>query len=529
MALLEQYIQKIYDYEPKHPSHVPKGHIFPPTRSAPQLDSMRLNRIIIYNGSFNPPHRGHLRLLKHTFYHGAHGLNVIGAIIRPLGDEHVIRKCEKAGGSFVFGREERSMLWKQDFCFPDWAWVYEAGCGTLSGFLSRLKDVASEDGFDIEYILLAGPSKNDHLSPPEDDDFSHGATTLIKSDAARLANYQRSCGRIKDFICYTRWKRLPFKVESLKSQVRQNMQRALDDKATIHPEEAYRMLEDAGATFVEEATEEAVKSMMSDMKNILCCYRAGNDEVYTIRFVKAERRWCQEKKNYTSSSELREAMSNLPSKYLKAVLDEMALSADVLWRCKSQWVEEAKAQESNLIAFDALVHDIPDTLRQEKDQVCGSIDDQEVSGMEEMEEEISQQESTRNSQEEAAQENQEQPKKRKHCESVDVSPSAVKDSKMARRGSKEQQLEQAESKHATNRASPTVEQMEEGIGEHEQSQDERAQDDPGQPFTSKQSQKQAEDTLATNGVSPAVEPMDDKFEEHPASQDKEAQTHVQDT
>ena len=241
MASLEHYIKQISKHEPKHPSYVPKGQIFPATRSAPQLDRTQTNRVIIYNGSFNPPHRGHLRLLRHIFYHGAHGLNVVGAIIRPLGDEHVVEKCRQAGGSFAFGRDERSMLWKQDMCFPDWAWVYEADSGTFKAFRNRLKEIASEDGFIIEFVPLRGPFDDDHISPPDEDSFSHGASTLIISDAARLANYQRYSGYLKDFAWYTKWKRVEMD-EDLKLSVRQKMQQTLEEGSTIHPREAYSML-----------------------------------------------------------------------------------------------------------------------------------------------------------------------------------------------------------------------------------------------------------------------------------------------
>ena len=171
--------------------------------------------------------------------------------------------------------------------------------------------------------------------------------------------------------------------------------------------------------------------MIRDMKNILSCQRWINGQLCEIRFVKAERSRCQEWKNYTSSTELRKAMSNLPNSVLKAALDEMALSADVLWRCKSKWVEKAKAQNNELITLDPLIDRVPDTGWLEKNQICVDDHEHQANDVESTEGESNQQDGIHTSQEDIAQEIQEQPKKRKRCESGDDLPSSIKDPKMA--------------------------------------------------------------------------------------------------
>lgn len=205
MAELEEYIKKVYTHESKYPGRLPKGRVFPSTDVTPKLSRNQTNRILIYNGSFNPPHRGHLHLLEHTFCHGSHDLNLIAAVIYPSRDDSLEGKCKKAGSNFRFGRDERSMLWKRDSCFPSWAWVHEAR--GLVGFLRSLKDVTSNDGYDVEYVRLQGPSSDDHLEPPDEDAFLGGCSdTLVISDAARLTNYRRSSGRMRNFHGWTKWK-----------------------------------------------------------------------------------------------------------------------------------------------------------------------------------------------------------------------------------------------------------------------------------------------------------------------------------
>ena len=82
--LLAPYIQQAYG---RNLIDVPTNReeqVFGHPQTAPRLDSSRVNRILVYPGSFNPPHRGHLHLLNHVFYHGVPDLNVVAAIGRFL-------------------------------------------------------------------------------------------------------------------------------------------------------------------------------------------------------------------------------------------------------------------------------------------------------------------------------------------------------------------------------------------------------------------------------------------------------------
>jgi len=188
-----------------------------------------------------PHSRGHLQLLKHTFVHGVHDLNVIAAIIVPRCDESVLKKCKKAGGQFMFGLDERSLLWEQDLAFPGWAWVYRDRTREFSAFLERLRQAIKKDGYEIEFVMLYGPEIGSPEDPPKS---VYGCQFIIMSDAGRRADYQRSNGRLKDFQHCTRWKRVRVDKDQLERCARSRAQDAVTRRQTINPNDAQSMLED---------------------------------------------------------------------------------------------------------------------------------------------------------------------------------------------------------------------------------------------------------------------------------------------
>ena len=84
MQPLAPYIQQAHSHKSGHVLPPAGDQIFGDPQTAPRLDKTRTNRIIVYPGSFNPPHRGHLHLLNHAYYHGVPDLNVVAAIGRTL-------------------------------------------------------------------------------------------------------------------------------------------------------------------------------------------------------------------------------------------------------------------------------------------------------------------------------------------------------------------------------------------------------------------------------------------------------------
>ncbi|ENH67558.1 hypothetical protein FOC1_g10010842 [Fusarium oxysporum f. sp. cubense race 1] len=114
------------------------------TATQPPIIRGRVNRILIFPGSFNPPHQGHLNLLKHVFYNAGADLNIIAAIIITTDDERLKMKMDKRETGIVLSREKRANLWRGD--------------GTSwPGFRTKLVNTLKRDGVDTKFVLLFGP------------------------------------------------------------------------------------------------------------------------------------------------------------------------------------------------------------------------------------------------------------------------------------------------------------------------------------------------------------------------------------
>ena len=156
MTSLPEYVQRVRS---KHPVNFSTLDPFPKTGSvnAPTLLKDQVNRVIIYRGCFSPPHVGHLTLLKHAFEHGGRDLNIIAAIIKPVGgcSRPATAKC--SGKTIAFSLDERLALWNKDKRLPEWAWVYEGPMTQLKNMLFCLVEMANGDGHRLEFVALYGP------------------------------------------------------------------------------------------------------------------------------------------------------------------------------------------------------------------------------------------------------------------------------------------------------------------------------------------------------------------------------------
>lgn len=91
------------------------------------------------------------------------------------------------------------------------------------------------------------------------------------------------------------------------------------------------------------------------MKHILYCQPSFWWQPHHVRFVKAKKDGWNGPNEYTSSSELRAAMSSTQrGDDLKTSLEKMALSPHILWQCRAHWRPQAKARKNDLITLDPL-------------------------------------------------------------------------------------------------------------------------------------------------------------------------------
>lgn len=108
----------IQDDSDQHPATSVELHHSSKSKSTNTEDLKCVTRVIIYPGCFNPPHVGHLNLLRYVIVN-AECLNIVHAIILLLDDE----LCNTKNPSRPFTFAERQELWERDPEFPKWAEV----------------------------------------------------------------------------------------------------------------------------------------------------------------------------------------------------------------------------------------------------------------------------------------------------------------------------------------------------------------------------------------------------------------------
>lgn len=156
------------------------------TNYRPQLDSDRVNRVLLYPGSFNPPHAGHQALLNHVL-ENCHDINVIAAFILPLDENRVQDKCDRLGQSLVLTKVERAHLW-QGYTPSPWYTVYSRSELEWHWFRKDLEKVTARDGFRLRFVLLYGPD----LIRVNEDRRWHRAwdcDEIVTSNVARAADF----------------------------------------------------------------------------------------------------------------------------------------------------------------------------------------------------------------------------------------------------------------------------------------------------------------------------------------------------
>ncbi|KAH8588062.1 hypothetical protein B0O99DRAFT_639928 [Bisporella sp. PMI_857] len=152
VASLEDYIRSTFQYDTTK-RIFGGGH-----DQKPRLCRNRMNRILLYIGSFNPPHVAHLALLSHTFNNCDQDFNLIAAIVCLHDDDYIAAKVSDQRDPLVLTKRQRAQLWEGGIGpESDWCHVSDMPFRYLKDELTKS---AKKGGFQLEFVTLEGP---DHV------------------------------------------------------------------------------------------------------------------------------------------------------------------------------------------------------------------------------------------------------------------------------------------------------------------------------------------------------------------------------
>ncbi|KAE8372778.1 hypothetical protein BDV26DRAFT_297525, partial [Aspergillus bertholletiae] len=162
------------------------------------------NLIIIYGGSFNPPHKGHLEVLLS----GLHPeLGAAAVLVLPSEDFHLRHKLANNHLEFFLSQDRRADLLDALPGIPkDRVWVWSSTWYPLKPFMETLVRLTRADGFQVAFAHLVGPD-NLNLQNPLDI-YPYELPRMVVSNKARyVAEHFRGNGRPVVWTGFGEWSR----------------------------------------------------------------------------------------------------------------------------------------------------------------------------------------------------------------------------------------------------------------------------------------------------------------------------------
>lgn len=171
--------------------------------SPPLLKRGGQNTVLLFPGSFNPPHKGHLELLKYIFEKAPASLNVIAAMIVLTDETTLSDKMSEAECPMVLTRKQRISLWLTNGFPKEWAWIFNRTQAEWNTFRTSLGRSVQRDGFNLKFILVGGPDNIGHGTIMDPSFWN--VRDFITSDISRSVTFraENSLGQLSG---HTVWK-----------------------------------------------------------------------------------------------------------------------------------------------------------------------------------------------------------------------------------------------------------------------------------------------------------------------------------
>ena len=164
----------------------PSDSYFTSPKHAPVLHRNRENKIIMYTGSFNPPHLGHIELAFHTFLRSSS--TTIAVVLLPLRDRLKAKDGAMINGKvFATEKEQRIALLQNDL-LQRWTWFYKGHRTDLERYGTTLIEEAKKDGFQVSFVVLAGSDKFEREKVESKPFWISGWGEIITSDITRASS-----------------------------------------------------------------------------------------------------------------------------------------------------------------------------------------------------------------------------------------------------------------------------------------------------------------------------------------------------
>ncbi|KAM0502847.1 hypothetical protein ACHAP8_003682 [Fusarium lateritium] len=286
-------------------------------KNPPILRLQGVNHILLYPGSFNPPHQGHLNLLKHAFENAGADLNMVAAIILLTSDEQVQNKMERRDNAIAIPQDKRVKLWRGQGIPVDWAWVYDCSEHWFS-FRDRLTKAVRRDRMELKFVVLHGPdiiTTTKGFNPN-----GWGCSDAITSDISRAVDF-RYPSTLRQLGGCAAWNKLNVDRSIIERKIRVTLRGHQESgKNPLEPEKTQANSK--------TAIQEAIIKAMENLDTIFVCKQTLEKPKGFVRFLASD--LTKQTTDAPSSTKIRAIINNSPPEELEANLRGIALHPDIL-------------------------------------------------------------------------------------------------------------------------------------------------------------------------------------------------------